>query len=156
MSLIASGIEAARGELVTSEHDWPRAACSLTFTLAVAVAVRRQQEVSSDLDAGLIPITVSELLRPLRDTIIPPPRARPGAPAVLVGLATPPPARRPPSPPALERLCRRNTVITCPMTYLSSRLRGLTWAGLFSSGTRQVFAGTGTMPRGIDLRAACL
>jgi hypothetical protein len=89
------------------------------------------------------PITVPESLRLLHDTIIPPPRARPGPPAVLVGLETPPPARRPPSPPALERLCRRNTVITGPMTCLPARLRGLTWAALFLNGTRQVCAGTG-------------
>jgi hypothetical protein len=41
--------------------------------------------------------------------------ARPGetgAPAALVGLATPPPVPRPPSPPTLERLRRGNTVIT--------------------------------------------
>jgi len=37
---------------------------------------------------------------------------RPGPPAVLVRLGAPPPAPRPPSPPALERLCRCNTVIT--------------------------------------------
>jgi hypothetical protein len=38
------------------------------------VAVQRQQEADSDLDAGLIPVTVPELLRLLRDTVIPPPR----------------------------------------------------------------------------------
>ena len=46
--------------------------------LAIAVAVQRQQEADSDLDAGLISITVPELLRLLRDTVIPPPR--PGQP----------------------------------------------------------------------------
>jgi hypothetical protein len=35
--------------------------------------VQRQQEAGSDLDAGLIPISVPELLRLLRDTVIPPP-----------------------------------------------------------------------------------
>ncbi len=33
-----------------------------------------RDHAGSDLDAGLIPITVPELLRLLRDTIIPPPR----------------------------------------------------------------------------------
>jgi hypothetical protein len=42
--------------------------------LAVAVAVQRQQETGSDLNTRLIPITVPELLRLLRDTAIPPPR----------------------------------------------------------------------------------
>jgi hypothetical protein len=36
--------------------------------------LQRQQEAGSDLDAGLIPITIPELLRLLRDTVIPPPR----------------------------------------------------------------------------------
>jgi len=38
------------------------------------VAVQRQQEAGSDLGAALIPITVPELLRLLRDIVIPPPR----------------------------------------------------------------------------------
>jgi hypothetical protein len=42
--------------------------------LAGAVAVQRQQETGSDLDTRLIPITVPELQRLLRDTAIPPPR----------------------------------------------------------------------------------
>jgi len=42
--------------------------------LAVAAAVQRQHEAGADLDAGLIPITVPELLRLLRDTVIPPSR----------------------------------------------------------------------------------
>jgi len=49
--------------------------CLLAYIyLAIAVAVQRQQEAGSDLDAGLIPITVPELLRLLRDTVIPPAR----------------------------------------------------------------------------------
>lgn len=40
---------------------------------AIAVAVQRRQEAGSDLD-GLIPITVPELLRLLRDAVIPPSR----------------------------------------------------------------------------------
>jgi hypothetical protein len=36
--------------------------------------MQRQHEAGSDLDGGLIPITVPELLRLLRDTVIPPPR----------------------------------------------------------------------------------
>ncbi len=49
--------------------------CLLAYVcLAIAVAVQRQQEAGSGLDAGLIPITMPELLRLLRDTVIPPPR----------------------------------------------------------------------------------
>ena len=55
-------------------HRWT-ALCLLAYTyLAIAVAVQRQQEAGAGLDAGLIPITVPELLRLLRDTVIPPPR----------------------------------------------------------------------------------
>ena len=77
----------------------------------VAVTRQREHDASADLDAGLIPVTVPELLRLLHDVVIPPSQARPGAPAALAGLATPPPAPSPPSPPALERLCRDNTMI---------------------------------------------
>jgi hypothetical protein len=57
-----------------SWHRWT-AVCLLAYIyLAVAVAVQRQQEASSDPDAGLIPVTVPELLRLLRDVVIPPPR----------------------------------------------------------------------------------
>ena len=48
--------------------------CLLAYIcLAIAVAVQRRQEAGSDLDAGLAPITVPELLRLLRDTVIPRP-----------------------------------------------------------------------------------
>jgi hypothetical protein len=40
---------------------------------ATAMAVQRRQEAGSDLDAGLIAITVPELLRLLRDIVIPRP-----------------------------------------------------------------------------------
>jgi len=40
----------------------------------VAAALHRQQDAGSDLDAGLIPLTVPELLRLLRGTVISPPR----------------------------------------------------------------------------------
>jgi len=57
-----------------SWHRWT-AICLLAYIyLAVAVAVQRRQDTGSDLDAGLIPITIPELLRLLRDIVIPPPR----------------------------------------------------------------------------------
>ncbi len=96
----------------TSLHRWT-AVCLLAYIyLAVTVAVQRQQDTGSGLDAGLIPITVTELLRLLRDTVIPPTPARPPPPAALVHRAAPPPAPRPPSPPTLEHLCRDNTMVT--------------------------------------------
>ena len=70
--------------------------------------MQRQQDASSDLDAGLIPITVPEMLRLLRDIVIPPPggtgptgcTGRPGdaatstAPAKPTGAGTPTPRQR--------------------------------------------------------------
>jgi hypothetical protein len=57
-----------------SWHRWT-AICLLAYIyLAVAVAVQRQHDAGSDRDAGLVPVTVPELLRLLRDTVIPPPR----------------------------------------------------------------------------------
>ena len=38
--------------------------------------MQHRQETASELDAGLIPVTVPELLRLLRDTVIPPRRDR--------------------------------------------------------------------------------
>ena len=70
----AAGLDAGQVIRWKSWHRWT-AICLLAYIyLAVAVAVQRQQEAGSDLDAGLIPITVPELLRLLRDIVIPPPR----------------------------------------------------------------------------------
>jgi hypothetical protein len=57
-----------------SWHRWT-AICLLAYLyLAVAVALQRQHDAGSGPDAGLIPVTVPELLRLLRGTVIPPPR----------------------------------------------------------------------------------
>jgi hypothetical protein len=57
-----------------SWHRWT-AICLLAYLyLAVAVALQREQDAGSGLDAGLIPVTVPELLRLLRGIVIPPPR----------------------------------------------------------------------------------
>jgi hypothetical protein len=90
-----------------SWHRWT-AICLVAY-IYLSVALRRQENASSDLAAGLIPLAVPELLRLPRDTVIRPPGAT-GPPAELAGLATPPPAPRPPSPPALEYLRRDNTM----------------------------------------------
>ena len=57
-----------------SWHRWTAISLLAYIYLAVAVALQRQQEASSDLDTGLVPVTVPELLRLLRDVVIPPPR----------------------------------------------------------------------------------
>jgi hypothetical protein len=69
-----AGLDAGQVIRWRSWHRWT-AICLLAYIyLAVAVAVQRRQEAGSDLDAGLIPVTVPELLRLLRDIVIPPPR----------------------------------------------------------------------------------
>jgi hypothetical protein len=70
----STGLDAGQVIRWKSWHRWT-AICLLAYIyLAVAVAVQRQHEAGSDLAAGLIPITVPELLRLLRDTVIPSPR----------------------------------------------------------------------------------
>jgi len=74
LSKQAAGLDAGQVIRWKSWHRWT-ALCLLAYIyLAVAVALQRQQDAGSDLDAGLIPVTVPELLRLLRDTVIPPPR----------------------------------------------------------------------------------
>ena len=74
LSKQVAGLDAGQVIRWKSWHRWT-AVCLLAYLyLAVAVAVQRQQEASSSPDAGLIPVTVTELLRLLRDTVIPPPR----------------------------------------------------------------------------------
>jgi len=69
-----AGLDAGQVIRWKSWHRWT-AICLLAYIyLAVAVALQREREAGSDLDAGLIPITVPELLRLLRDIVIPPPR----------------------------------------------------------------------------------
>jgi hypothetical protein len=72
----STGLDAGQVIRWRSWHRWT-AICLLAciyLAVAVAVAVQRQQGAGSDLDAGLIPVTVPELLRLLRDIVIPPPR----------------------------------------------------------------------------------
>ena len=74
LSKQAAGLDSGQVIRWKSWHRWT-AVCLLAYLyLAVAVAVQRQQEASASPDAGLIPVTVPELLRLLRDTVIPPPR----------------------------------------------------------------------------------
>jgi hypothetical protein len=58
--------------LWSSGHRWT-AICLVAY-IYLAVALRRQENASSDLAAGLIPLAVPELLRLPRDTVIRPPR----------------------------------------------------------------------------------
>ena len=74
LSKQVAGLDSGQVIRWKSWHRWT-AVCLLAYIyLAVAVALQREQDASSDLDAGLIPVTIPELLRLLRDTVIPPPR----------------------------------------------------------------------------------
>ena len=69
-----AGLDSGQVSRWKSWHRWT-ALCLLAYIyLAVAVALQRQNDDGSDPDAGLIPVTVPELLRLLRGTVIPPPR----------------------------------------------------------------------------------
>ncbi len=75
-----AGLDAGQVIRWTSWHRWT-AICLVAYiylavavAVAVAVALQRQEDAGSDPGAGLIPVTVPELLRLLRDIVIPPPR----------------------------------------------------------------------------------
>jgi hypothetical protein len=68
------GLDAGQVNRWKSWHRWT-AICLLAYGyLALSVALQRQHDAGSDLDVGLIPVTTPELLRLLRDRVIPPPR----------------------------------------------------------------------------------
>jgi SRSO17 transposase len=74
LSKQAAGLDAGQVIRWKSWHRWT-AICLLAYLyLAVAVALQREHDAGSGLDAGLIPVTVPELLRLLRGIVIPPPR----------------------------------------------------------------------------------
>ncbi|MGH7733524.1 MAG: hypothetical protein ACREOE_07475 [Gemmatimonadales bacterium] len=70
----AAGLDAGKVIRWKSWHRWTAVCLLACIYLAVAVAVQHQQDASPDRAAGLIPVTVPELLRLLRDIVIPPPR----------------------------------------------------------------------------------
>jgi SRSO17 transposase len=69
-----TGLDAGQVIRWKSWHRWTTICLLAYIYLAVTVALQRQHEASSGPDAGLIPVTVPEVLRLLRDTVIPPPR----------------------------------------------------------------------------------
>jgi SRSO17 transposase len=74
----ATGLDAGQVIRWRSWHRWT-AICLLAYIyLAVTAAIQRQHDTASGLDTRLIPITIPELLRLVRDTVIPAPhRDRP-------------------------------------------------------------------------------
>ncbi len=74
LSKQAAGLDAGQVIRWQSWHRWTAVCLLACIYLAVAVALQRQQDAGSDLDARLIPVTVPELLRLLRGIVISPPR----------------------------------------------------------------------------------
>ena len=74
LSKQAAGLDAGQVIRWKSWHRWT-AICLLAYLyLAVAVALQREHDADLGLDAGLIPVTVPELLRLSWGIVIPPPR----------------------------------------------------------------------------------
>jgi len=67
----AAGLDSGQVIRWKSWHRWTTICLLAYIYLAVAAAVNRDSQASQD--TGLIPITIPELLRLLRDTVIPPP-----------------------------------------------------------------------------------
>jgi SRSO17 transposase len=74
LSKQAAGLDAGQVIRWKSWHRWTAICLLACLHLAVAVALQRQRDAASGPDTGLIPVTIPELLRLLRDTVIPPPR----------------------------------------------------------------------------------
>jgi SRSO17 transposase len=74
LSKQVAGLDAGQVIRWKSWHRWTAICLLACIYLAIAVALQRQHDAGADPDAGLIPVTVPELLRLLRDTVIPPPR----------------------------------------------------------------------------------
>ena len=67
----AAGLDSGQVIRWTSWHRWTTICLLAYIYLAVAAAVNRDSQDGQEI--GLIPITIPELLRLLRDTVIPPP-----------------------------------------------------------------------------------
>jgi SRSO17 transposase len=74
LSKQSTGLDAGQVIRWKSWHRWTTLCLLAYIYLAVTAAIQRQHDTGSDLAAGLIPITIPELLRLVRGTVIPPPR----------------------------------------------------------------------------------
>jgi SRSO17 transposase len=74
LSKQVAGLDAGQVIRWKSWHRWTAVCLLACIYLAVAAAIQREHDAGSGADAGLIPVTVPELLRLLRGTVIPPPR----------------------------------------------------------------------------------
>jgi hypothetical protein len=73
LSKQVAGLDAGQVIRWKSWHRWTAVCLLACIYLAVPDALQREHDAGSDADAGLIPVTVPELLRLLRGTVIPPP-----------------------------------------------------------------------------------
>ena len=74
MSKQVTGLGSGQVTTWTSWHRWTAISLLACAFLAVAAAWQRARDSSTAAALGLIPITVPELLRQLRGTVIPEPR----------------------------------------------------------------------------------
>ena len=74
LSKQVAGLDAGQVIRWKSWHRWTTICLLAYIYLAVVVAVQREHDAGSGPDAGLIPVTIPELLRLLRGIVIPPPR----------------------------------------------------------------------------------
>jgi SRSO17 transposase len=74
LSKQAAGLDSGQVTTWTSWHRWTAISLLASAFLAVAAAWQRARDSSTAAALGLIPITVPELLRQLRGTVIPEPR----------------------------------------------------------------------------------
>jgi SRSO17 transposase len=77
LSKQAAGLDAGQVIRWKSWHRWSEICLLAYIYLAVTPAVQRQQDTGSDLEAGLIPVTVPELAGPSSRRRRPHPRHRP-------------------------------------------------------------------------------
>ena len=107
----AAGLDAGQVIRWKSWHRWT-AICLLAYIyLAVAAAFQRTRDEDADMDAGLIPVTIPELLRQLRGTVIPDPAAT-GPTARLVATGAAATSTAPGKPTSAGRPTPRRCLIT--------------------------------------------
>ena len=99
-----------------SWHRWSALCLLACIYLAVTVALDR--DTRAGLEIGLIPVTIPEMLRMLRGTVIPPPRRDHAHRQHWSQWRRRHQYASQASPPALECLCRCHTMIT-RLSYIS-------------------------------------
>ena len=142
-----SGLDSGQVTTWTSWHRWTAISLLAYAFPAVAAACQRALDDAVGTLTELIPVTVPELLRQLRSTVIPDPRRDRAPPRRLVPMAPPPPVPRPTSTPALARLRRRGAPITNYSCRISTKYTFMfTRCAHVTLGGQWVWAGIGRRP----------